>query len=451
MKANEMRRGERAFAVALCILALLVFFFFNLFTRVMLDDWSYSFNFVTKERIDSFRSIFQSLGIHYTNVNGRLPVHFFAHLFLWLGKGVFNAVNTVAFALLVTLTYAHGLGAARPFRPYVWLAVWALLWILTPAYGESFLWVTGAANYLYGMLMILLFLLLWRRLLEREAAGSPPWAPLMIPLGLLAGWTNENTACALCALMLAALLWKRFGEKKRTPAWCWIGLAASVLGLLLILCAPGELSRLDGAGGTGGLWAIVRRALSITYRLLRFLWPGILLWAALLIRFLRAPGRDARRLAWPLLYALAGLASVYSMAVPPVMPERVWSGPVVYFLCSTLALWRAAEEPRIRSARPRTALAAVCAAALLLSCALSMRSVIATAQAFDAREALAVRQLAEGRRDLTLPAVYGSGARADAAAVPSDITPDPSNWLNVAFARYLGAQSVTAQGGETHG
>lgn len=443
------KRGERVFAAVLCVLALLAFLALNLLTRVMRDDWSYTFNFVTKERIDSFGAIFQSLGIHYTNVNGRLPVHFLAHLFLWMGKGAFNGINTLAFALLVMLIAVHGLGTLH--SPYVPLAVWGLLWAVTPAYGESFLWVTGAANYLYGMLLILLFLLPWRRLLAREEAGAPPWAPMLAPLGLLAGWTNENTACALCALLLGTLLWRRFGEKKRINPWCWLSLAAAAAGLLLMVLAPGELSRLGGTGGTGGPGAILRRALIITYKLARYLWPVLLLWLALLLRFLRTPGRDMGKLAQPLLFLLAGLAAAYSMAVPPVMPDRIWSGPAIYLLISLLALWQAAGEPQPRQPKLRMAAAALCAAAVLLSLALSGRKVAATAAAFDAREEQAAAQLAEGRRDLVLPAVRGSGARADAAEAYDDITTDPADWLNVALARYLGAASVTAEGDGAHG
>ena len=98
MKPSDSERRVRRLAFALLAPAAALFFSLNLLTRVMRDDYSYTFNFVTKERIASFGDIFQSLGIHYTHVNGRLPVHFFAHLFLWMGKGVFNVINTLAFA-----------------------------------------------------------------------------------------------------------------------------------------------------------------------------------------------------------------------------------------------------------------------------------------------------------------------------------------------------------------
>lgn len=444
MQWGNMSRNERVFSAALIALALLAFFSLNLLTRVMRDDWSYTFNFVTKDRIRSFGSIFQSLGIHYTNVNGRLPVHFFAHLFLWLGKGVFNVLNALAFALLVTLAYFHAYGTLRNFRPYVWLTVWIALWALTPAYGESFLWVTGAANYLYGMLIILLYLVPYRRLLDVERPVEKPWhIPLALLGGMLAGWTNENTAGALAIILVCLPVW-RLVEKRRVPLWCWAGLAGCIVGLCIMVLAPGELSRLGVAGGTGGVAAIVRRVGVITRKLARYLWPGIAVWALLLVGFLRKK-RQKRLLVYPLIFLLAGCAATYSMALSPQMPDRVWSGPIIYFLISALSLWRAAGEPRLQKTWLRVGAATLCAAFTLASYAYFVPKVAATAMAFDARAADAEAQLSRGARSLTLAPVCGSGVRFDAAETPYDITPDPAYWLNGALARYLGADTVIAR------
>ena len=444
MRASEMDKRERLFARVWIVLAVLAFFSLNLLSPVMRDDWSYTFNFVTKERIASLGDIFQSLGIHYTHVNGRLPVHFFAHLFLWFGKGLFNIVNALSFAGVVTLVCFHAFGTLRPFRPYAWLAVFLSLWALTPAFGESFLWVTGASNYLYGMLLILLYLIPYRRLLDADKPAEKPWyAPPALLGGVLAGWTNENTGGALVILLLCLLVW-RLIEKKRVPLWCWTGLLGVVAGLAIMVLAPGELSRLEGAGGSGGLSAILHRAVVITYKLVCYLWPGIAAWLSLLIVFLRAK-RDKKPLAYPLSFLLAGCAAAYSMALSPQMPDRVWSGPILFFLISLLALWHAAGEPHIPNARARLALVSLCAALALASYTYAAPRLAATKAAFDAREADAAAQLAQGTRALTLDRVCGSGLRCDAAETGGDITSDPNHWLNGALARYVGADTVIAR------
>ncbi len=441
MRSHDVSRRERAFAYALVALSLLAFYSLNRLTPVMRDDWSYTFDFLTKRRIASFGDIFRSLGIHYTRVNGRLPVHFLAHLFLWCGKAAFNVVNTLAFAALAALVARHGLGSARPLRPGVWLAAFFGFWMLTPAFGESFLWVTGAANYLYGMLIILLYLLPFRRFMDAPTCKKRLWyAPLALLGGVLAGWTNENTGGAL-VLILLCFLARRLMAKQGVPLWFYAGLLGCAAGLALMVLAPGELTRLNGAGGTGGVGAIFRRALLVTQELARFLWPLFAAWALLLASFLRQK-REAARLFYPIVFLLAGLAAAYAMAFAPQMPARVWSGPTAYLLISLLALWHACGEPCPKRAWLRVGSITLCAALALAVYARSAPLLAVTSAAFDAREAEAAEQLARGERDLHLPAVCGSGSRFDAAEVPRDITSDPAHWVNAALARYLGADAV---------
>ena len=245
-----------------------------------------------------------------------------------------------------------------------------------------------------------------------------------------------STVC----LLIGRLFWK-----KRVPLWAWAGFLGCCAGLLLMLLSPGELGRLDGAGGMGGMRDILWRAGVVTYKLLRYLWPGILLWLGLFLVFFRRSEPDWKTLFFPAVFLCAGLGALYAMAFPPSMPDRVWSGPVVYFLISLGLMYRAAGEPRFGAARKRLAAAALCAAAALAIYAHGAAAVARSASAFDARMADAAAQMAAGKRDLVLEPVYGSGASFDAAEVPFDITPDPDHWLNGALARYLGADSVVTK------
>lgn len=443
MRDAKAETWKRLADWGLVALALAAFSLLNAETRLMRDDYAYAVNFVTKAPIRSFGDIFESLGIHYQRVNGRLPVHFLAHLFLWLGKDAFHLLNPLAFGGLVTLICYHACGSLRQVRPWLWLTAFGGLWLLTPAFGESFLWLTGAANYLYGIGLILLYLIPFRRLEERDALPRRPVLAALAALagGVLAGWTNENTACALIGLIVLLIL-RRLLTKNPVPLWVWAGLLGCICGLGLMLLAPGELNRLHSAGGFGGPGGLPRRALDLSWRLLRAFWPGLLLWLGLLWAFLRRPNRDLARLALPLGWLLAGLAAAYAMVFSPEMPDRVWSGPLVFFLISALSLWRALDwKPRPCPAL-RLALNVLCAGALLLSLARTLPRLRATAMSFDAREREAAAQLAQGAEWLTLPAVHGSGSRFDPAEPEGDLSPNPGHWSNVALARYLGADGV---------
>lgn len=444
MRKNTVDRQEKLFAYILIVLALIAFFVLNCLTPVQRDDWSYSFNFATKTRIASFADIFQSLGVNYARVNGRLPVHFLAHLYLWVGKDVFNCVNTIAFGGLITLIYFHAFGTFRGFRPYAWLVAFAGLWALTPAFGESFLWVTGAANYLYGMLMILLYLVPYRCSLGLEHPADKLWhIPVALVFGVLAGWTNENTGGALAVMLFCLTIW-RLIEKKRVPLWWWAGLIGVTVGVAIMVLAPGELSRLNGAGGMGGLYGIIRRAVSITKRLLQVFWPGIIAWVLLLVYYLHTK-KEKKRLCLPCVVLLTGCAATYSMAISPWMPDRTWSGPLIFFLISAIALWYESGEPGVRKKYLRLLLTSTCAVLLIVHFAIAVPRLISTKNAFEVREKEASEQLLQGKRDLFLDSVCGSGSRFDAAEVGGDISSDPGYWLNVELARYYGVVSVVAK------
>jgi hypothetical protein len=133
------------------------------------------------------------------------------------------------------------------------------------------------------------------------------------------------------------------------------------------------------------------------------------------------------------------------MAISPWMPDRTWSGPLIFFLISAISLWHEAGEPGIRKTQPRILLLSLCTALFLVHFAIVVPKLIATKDAFEAREREASEQLLRGERDLSLDPVFGSGSRFDTAGSGGDINSDPAYWLNVELARYYGADSVVAK------
>lgn len=116
------------------------------------------------------------------------------------GKNVFNIINTCAYLALILMVEYHGCGAWKKINCDSLVLIFVLLWWCIPAFGHSFLWVTGASNYLYGILFILIFLIPYRRRLETgtykncNICKKIILAIFMLPAGILAGATNENTS-----------------------------------------------------------------------------------------------------------------------------------------------------------------------------------------------------------------------------------------------------------------
>lgn len=446
MRLPEGKAARWGLALGLAAVAA-AFYILNLRTCLYADDYTYSFSFYLPawgQRVSDLRGLFLSQLSHYRVMNGRAVVHSLAQLFLMWGKPVFNVLNTAAFLGLGLLICRHGCGGERPLRPAPLFAAFGLLWAMTPAFGQSFLWLVGSCNYLFGILLILLALLPVTRGLDRGFAPMAGWkAALYFVLSLLAGWTNENNSVALICIFLCCLLWLLV-TKQKIPAWLWLGLAGSVIGCLLLLLSPGEASRLANSGGFGGLRLWLDRFWDISRHLLDYF--GVYL-AAMLAVFLWGlwNKRPARGLLKPGIFFLAMLASIYSMILSPQFPARTWSGPVVFFAVTFLALWRWAVPEPGRTGAWRWLTAAVTLAALLfvgygyIHAAWDLSE---TRQAVEAREETIAQALAEGRRDVALTPIHGQ-TKWNCYDQFDDVTDDPGQWPNTAYAMYYGLDSVS--------
>lgn len=245
-----------AFLLAILLCVGWLFYLLNAPTPLYMDDHDYSFNFATGERISCLRDIIDSQKAHYHILNGRFVTHTLAQAFLFYGKHIFNKVNTVAFLLLGLLICYHGTGKNPAEKPVLPLFVYCALFLLTPAFGQSFLWVDGASNYLYGILLILLYLVPFRYAVGRPIPGKYTASILfqllaflvMLVLSFLAGATNENTSIALIAMVLVYLVYYKTHGIRLRP---WMLAPGHIFGCLAMLLAPSQASRLAGSGGTG--------------------------------------------------------------------------------------------------------------------------------------------------------------------------------------------------------
>ena len=149
--------------------------------------------------VQNWGDILRSQWSHYLTWGGRTVAHTLAQFVLWQGKWLFDVLNSFAFVLLLLLMYWHSLGGivTRRLRPSRVLFLFLCVWAFVPALPTVLFWVMGACNYLWTLDILLLFLLPYVRHFFRRGTGGSAWwqAALMLPFGVIAGWTNENTVC----------------------------------------------------------------------------------------------------------------------------------------------------------------------------------------------------------------------------------------------------------------
>lgn len=335
---------DRINLIKLLLLSLVIwtfFYIFNLYTPLFADDYSYSFSFANKEFINSISDIITSQIEHYQVMNGRSITHSLGQLFLYLGKPIFNIINSFAFIGLIFLIYFHSYGTFKNINLPWFILINFILWGVTPNFGQSFLWLIGSSNYMYGILLILIFLIPYRIEMndntdykkENKLYGFLK-AIFCFIMGVISGWTNENTSVSLIIIIILCLVLYKL-QNKKYKIWMLSGLLGSIIGCIIMLTSPGQSSRLSDSGGFGNIISWIKRFCFISFDLFTYLMPIILLLAfCIFVYFYAEKSKNYEDLAAFFIFFIGSLVSIYSMIVSPSFPDRVWSGPIIIFTIS---------------------------------------------------------------------------------------------------------------------
>ena len=257
----------------------LFLFLFNIFTPMYFgDDYVYSFIWEGHSlyeplsdnpvRVSSWKDLFASQWLHFMTWSGRTVNHTLAQFFLWKGKALFNVYNALAGTLLVAEIYwcTHKGEVTKQFRAGTIYWILFLLWSFTPAFGTVFLWLDGACNYLWPMVLLTGFSVPYIKKyysFSNRIGQSRFFGPSMFVLGLLAGWTNENTICWIIPVLLLFLITHKKDEK--VELWMYYGLAGLIAGYALLMFAPGNMVRLyaEQKGDNWLAWERIKDRLSL--------------------------------------------------------------------------------------------------------------------------------------------------------------------------------------------
>ena len=360
----EAREGvRRAIFLLLLVLIGCVMLLLNAHTPLMMDDYDYSFSWSTGERVSGLVDVIASQAVHYRLWGGRSVVHTLAQLFLSMDKRVFDVANTLMYLLLLLEMYA----LARPRgRRWCWpllLVAHSALFCGVPFFGTVFLWLTGACNYLWGTTLALTPLLILRSSLEEGFFSHGKRFFLALPVCFFAGWTTENTACGVLALMLVILISLRV-KKRHVPRWLFAALAAQALGVAVMLLAPGNYARASGYGYDSLIVELLRRL--VTVAAYTVVYTGALIAALVLVLGLTRALGVKRRTGRSLLLLLGAMLTAGALIASPVASDRSWTGAVALALCGVMTVCGDIDEQvRSMDAAKLVALPLVCALLLI--------------------------------------------------------------------------------------
>lgn len=236
----------------------------NLFTPLLSDDYFLAFvwpdGFTINglpenvKRIENIFDVFESLSSYYFNWGGRLFGQGLMTFFIWQGKEVFNIFNSFIVVILVLEIYwlSHEGKITFKFDEVDIFWIFFALWSFNISFIDTFLWLSGACNYLWITVILLVFLLPYVRnyydaSIFRENKLS--YDVGMFLTGLVAGCSFETVICWIIFFQCLYL----FNCKKMNSLQGWkvAGFLGLCSGFSILIFAPGNSARLKTLELTG--------------------------------------------------------------------------------------------------------------------------------------------------------------------------------------------------------
>lgn len=324
------KRSGLFWAIAILV-CFSVIFILNILTPLISDDFAYLFVYGEDRLVSSVGDILESQENHYYMWGGRSIVHFIAQVLLILPPYLADLLNSLVYMGYVFLVYYHIKGRGKNSLP-LFILITLAVWFFQPVLGDTVFWLTGAANYLWGTTLILLFLLPFRMYDGQKSniTTQISMSVIIFILGIIAGWTNENTAAAMLLILILYCAYF-YSQKWNIPVWLITGFIGSLAGFFLMIAAPGNYVR---AGGSSlDLFVLLYRLFNSTHTLLFYCGPVLLVTLLMYIIFYRFPYKNSDdSLKLSLIYTIAAIAAVYAMVLSPTFPRRALFGVVTYLI-----------------------------------------------------------------------------------------------------------------------
>lgn len=440
-KPKILSLARERLGVAFIVMCICIYTFMlicNLLTGLCVDDFSYFNDFSAKgERIDSFWRIFPSLSAHMQKMNGRTIAHFFVHLFLFLPLPVFKIINPAMFTALLIILCRLSSPKCKP-HTLIFPVIFSLVWIFTPAFGQTVLWVDGAINYLWGVVFGFLFLLPFiKYFLYGEKIKSIGGGILFAICGFIAGGYMENASAAFISMAAILLIAGAASRKTRPAVVHYIAYAASLGGFLFMALAPAERKNKLAEMTPGMLRANFITALEQ----LKNLWIPILILTVLFVIAVHIKTKKEILILASIL-TIGALVANFIMSLAQYYPDRAAFSVIILIVaaCSVLL-----GEILKKEHYPRLAINAA-AACLFVCCTYFLITGINDVYQTHLLQKTNIQTIADckdaGVLDVELPMIYPKTKYSALYDLKYLDTQDHASWPNAGMAAYYKVNTI---------
>lgn len=451
-----MKKKYNILLVVLSALVLCINFIFilnlNRFSGYTGDDFLYHFVYTgawPSQNLREYHNLWDwisAVHTHMTIWNARMTSIIFEIFAMQIPKGLFNIINSASYVLLGFLFNVLVSGKQAFLKPVRLAMTFLLMWFFIPGMGSTVLWVSGAANYLWPSLVIILFFLPFRF----DIAVSNNWVSLgLFILGLLTGLTNEvgGSTAVLLAFLFMIFNYRRWpSEHILTQA---SGVFGAGIGFCIQLTLSSGSAETQNYGKSAGL---LQRLSDVFLGTIQH--SGLLILAILLLGGLLY----LRRHQWTekvkvivtagLIFFVSGLAGSAAIVASPITPARLWFASNVLLIAALLLLIEAWQELRLQQVKTAVPLMIgvfVLTFVAIPSYAYNLKDIQNSYQYFYTAQSIAQKAKKDKEISAHVPGMpITTNPYNPYAGTPYLVASDKpeKEWLNVWLAKYYGLNKV---------
>lgn len=449
--------------IMLCLVVILSFvliYILNRFYPLFAEDWDYRFIWewegTNPNKIHSLGDIIQSQYNHYMHWGGRSIVHAIDQFLLMLPTALSDLINSLAFVLFAYLIYKIA-NIKNTANVFVFIFTATSIYLFQPAFPTTVLWLTGSCNYLWGTLIIIIFLYPYIVYYQTQTSLKGGLVAMgMFLLGLLAGWTNENMGIALIMFIfvITLLIYRNDRDKESARFWMFTGLIGAIIGYLIMILAPGNFFRLkyiqnvDNSANTISFFidSLSIRITALYNHFLHYLLLPSAIYLVLLFICIKTGAKQSgkKRVRLSMLFFGAAYVAHLAMIATPIYPQRALFGVISFIIIANAILYASIE---IKTNVVRLINMIVIGGLLAFSAIGYYRDyhyLKLVCDFWKQREIFVEQQKEKGVEDIIFEDRFDIFKK-DYEIYDLVNYTDSFNWLNHAYARYYGVKSVRIQ------
>ena len=414
------------------------------------DDYYYKFIYGADNRVTCLKDIVISQYNHYFMWGGRTVAHTLGQFFLLKNKIVFNISNSVVYSIMAMLIYMHSTGQSikKHISNYTILIIYLATWICIPVYAECILWLIGSVNYLWTITIILAFLLPFRFFYEKGYGKNKfLYSVGMFLFGIIAGWTNENTAIVSIFFILILIIYSIL-KKEKLPKWIYTGLIGNLIGYIFMILAPGNYVRFnmfnyhpDIKHRFINFYNLLDKNLNGLAKLFFFLFVLLVLAIICFSSTNYNLEKNRKKIIIGTLFAIGTIISILSMVASPYFPERALFGSMIFALTSGVSMISSIDLKKIGYLEISIGniYISLLICIFLFTVKLNLPNIIKLNDLMKQRDAYIESQVKQGNKDIIVKPI---NIKSGQYVINEDMKTDPKYWINEVIRKYYDLHSI---------